>query len=180
MDLSSHRVERQLEEAFHGVKVAQVALDGFDRPPESSNRIRSLMVGAAWALHEADAGTSLSESNGAGSTDTCGDKRSMRGTKGRALLEWMRLCAESGCMRILQVRGRKHTACSACYEHVLTGEREEVRCGDGGGWVHDEHLLDAVCDDGGGVSDRSDRACGKDGAMAMAWTRGLKCWLWGK
>ena len=44
MDLSSHEVERPLEEAFHGVEICQVALDSFDRAAGGSNGIGGFII----------------------------------------------------------------------------------------------------------------------------------------
>ena len=73
MDLSSHRLERELEEALYGVEVCQVALDRFDRPSEGGDRVQSLVVGRTRSADEADVGSRLGKGNCAGGADACED-----------------------------------------------------------------------------------------------------------
>ena len=73
VDLASHRLERLGEYALHGVKVAQVCVDDFDRAPERGDGLGRLVVGRPGAADEADVGPRLGEGDGAGCTDACGD-----------------------------------------------------------------------------------------------------------
>ena len=71
MDLSSHGVERLREEALHGVKICEVALDSLDRASCCRNGVGGLVIGGVRPADKTDVRSGFSESNGAGSTDAC-------------------------------------------------------------------------------------------------------------
>ena len=71
MDLSSHGLERLREEAFDGVKICEVALDGLDRASCCRNGIVGLVVGGVRPADKTDVRPGFSESGGACSTDAC-------------------------------------------------------------------------------------------------------------
>ena len=98
MDLSSHEVERPLEEAFHGVEICQVALYSFDRAAGGSNGIGGFIIRRVGTPNETNVSPGLSESNRAGSTDACRDKGKMgravsSGVRGRRGVRKGKVCA---------------------------------------------------------------------------------------
>ena len=98
MDLSSHEVERPLEEAFHRVEICQVALDSFDRAAGGSNGIGGFIIRRVGTPNETDVSPGLSESNRAGRTDACRDKGKLgravsSGVRGRRGVRKGKVCA---------------------------------------------------------------------------------------
>ena len=74
MDVATHSVESLLKDRLDGRLVGHVAIDYLDGVAQRFDSIVSVETGGTRALHQADGGTRLSESDGARRTDTWGEK----------------------------------------------------------------------------------------------------------
>ena len=71
MDFASHGVERELEDAFYGLEICEVALYGFDGAACCSDGVEGVIAGGSGASDETDVCAGLCEGDGTRSTDAC-------------------------------------------------------------------------------------------------------------